>query len=85
LILKGFQKRSNFDIAIDILETCLKGSLKTRIIYETNINSQLFEKYTKRLIDNGFLSKEENKFETTEKGKYLLKNAKETRRLLSNY
>ena len=62
-------RRSRTDIAIDILRVAMKGSNKTRIVYETNLNFELATKYLKMLEDKGLISHENGLYKTTDKGK----------------
>lgn len=71
------QRRSNFNIAIAILEACRKPAKKTRIVYTTNINFKLFENYAIDLVREGLLTKEGNLWKTTAKGLNMLGHARE--------
>jgi len=62
-------RRSRTDISFDILRVAMKGSNKTRIVHETNLNFELATKYLKMLEDKGLISHENGLFKTTEKGK----------------
>jgi predicted transcriptional regulator len=62
-------RRSRIDIVFDILRVAMKGSNKTHIVYETNLNFELATKYLKMLEEKGLISHENGIFKTTEKGK----------------
>ncbi|MBU4222234.1 MAG: winged helix-turn-helix domain-containing protein [Euryarchaeota archaeon] len=70
-------RRSRLDIVIDILEVAKEGVNKTGIVYRTNLNFQLTDKYLALLIEKGFLEKREEKYATTDAGKAFLEKARE--------
>ncbi|MCX9011416.1 MAG: hypothetical protein OIN66_09875 [Candidatus Methanoperedens sp.] len=70
-------KRSRLEIVIDILKVCGEETKKTRIIYRTNLNYQLTEKYLALLLENRWVERIENEYKITCKGKEFLSKAKE--------
>ena len=70
-------RRSRIDIVVDILGVTKNGVNKTAIVYRTNINFTLAEKYIELLEKQGFLENNSEKYITTDKGKIFLQKAKE--------
>ncbi len=70
-------RRSRLDIVIDILEVAKEGVNKTAIVYRTNLNFLLTDKYLALLIEKGFMEKKGEKYATTDSGKAFLGKAKE--------
>ena len=70
-------RRSRIDIVVEILGVAKNGVNKTAIVYRTNINFTLAEKYLELLEKQGFLEKNSEKYITTDKGKIFLQKAKE--------
>jgi predicted transcriptional regulator len=72
--------RSRHSIIMNILETCKKGSTKTRIVYQANLNFKTAIPYIGFLLKNGFLEMVQEKnvlYITTNKGKVMLDKLKE--------
>jgi predicted transcriptional regulator len=67
-------RRNDLDICADILRISKAGAKKTHIVYKANLNFEIVKKYLKRLIDNGFLSNQNNNrvYMTTERGSEFL-------------
>jgi predicted transcriptional regulator len=70
-------RRSRIDIIIDVLEIASMGVNKTAVVYKTNLNFKLAEKYLGLLQKQGLVENNVNKYKTTEKGKIFLEKAKE--------
>ena len=70
-------RRSRIDIVVDILGVAKNGVNKTAIVYRTNINFTLAEKYLELLEKQGFPENNSEKYITTDKGKIFLQKAKE--------
>lgn len=70
-------RRSRMDIIIDVLEVAVKGVNKTAVVYKTNLNFKLAEKYLEILQKQGFIENTLNKYKTTDKGRIFLQKAKE--------
>jgi len=70
-------RRSRIDIIIDILEVAKMGVNKTSVVYRSNLNFKLAEKYLELLQKHGFVENRVNKYITTDKGKIFLQKAKE--------
>lgn len=70
-------RRSRMDIIIDVLEVAVVGVNKTAVVYKTNLNFKLAEKYLELLQKHGFVENILNKYKTTDKGKVFLQKAKE--------
>ena len=69
--------RSRIDIIIDILDVARSGANKTKIVYKTNLNFKLADKYLDLLQKRGLVENKLEKYITTEKGKILLERARE--------
>ena len=70
-------RRSRIDISIDILEVAKKEVNKTGIVYRTNLNFKLAERYLDLLLKHGLVENRLDKYITTDKGKIFLAKAKE--------
>jgi predicted transcriptional regulator len=70
-------RRSKIDIVVDVLEVTKNGVNKTAIVYKTNLNFRLAEKYLLLLEKQGFLEKKLDKYFTSDKGKIFLGKAKD--------
>ncbi len=70
-------RRSRIDIIIDVLEVANMGVNKTAVVYKTNLNFKLAEKYLGLLQKQGLVENNINKYKTTEKGRIFLEKAKE--------
>jgi len=70
-------RRSNFNIAVAILEKCREGARTTHIVYGANINFKLFETYAVDLVSAGLLKREGDLWKTTGKGLNMLGHARE--------
>ncbi len=76
-------KRSKETIAAEILELCIGGAGKTRIVYKTNMNFKTASNYLDKLIRTGLLkviNRDITVYETTEKGRELLRGLKNIQR-----
>jgi predicted transcriptional regulator len=49
------RRRTSDLIALQILKVCVDGASKTRIVYQTNLNSASAKPYIEHLIDKGFM------------------------------
>jgi len=70
-------KRSRQEIISQILEICMGGASKTKIVYQANLNFKMVNPYLDLLIKNGLIMVNEKHvtlYETTLKGKNLLEN-----------
>ena len=65
------------DIVVDVLEAAKNGVNKTAIVYRTNLNFTLAEKYLELLEKQGLLENKSDKYITSDKGKVFLAKAKE--------
>ncbi|VVB85307.1 Winged helix-turn-helix [uncultured archaeon] len=70
-------KRNSIDIIIDVLEVAKMGINKTGLVYRTNLNFKLANKYLELLQNQGLVEKRLDKYITTDKGKAFLQKAKE--------
>lgn len=70
-------RRSRIDIVVEVLEVARNGVNKTAIVYRTNLNFKLANKYLSLLKKQGLLVNDSDKFITTDKGKTFLEQAKE--------
>ncbi len=70
-------RRSRIDIIIDVLEVARMGANKTSVVYKTNLNFKLADKYLELLQNQGLVENRTDKYITTDKGKVFLEKAKE--------
>ncbi len=70
-------RRSRIDIVIDVLEVAKVGVNKTGVVYRTNINFKLADKYLDLLQKQGLVENIVDKYITTSKGKIFLEKARE--------
>jgi len=70
-------RRSRIDIVVDVLEVTKNGVNKTAIVYKTNLNFKLADKYLLHLEKQGLLEKKLDKYFTSDKGKIFLGKAKD--------
>ncbi len=52
----------------DILRTAHGGAIKTRIVYQANLNFKIVKRYLKALLETGMLRHEGRHYYATEKG-----------------
>ena len=66
--------RSKMDIVADILKVASQQSKKTRIMYQANLSSRVFQKYLAEISDASliFFNNETNYYTLTPKGKAFL-------------
>jgi predicted transcriptional regulator len=70
-------KRNKNEIISEILNICLDGASKTKIVYQANLNFRTVNPYLKLLVQNELLlTRTEPRllYKTTNKGKVLLEN-----------
>jgi predicted transcriptional regulator len=67
-------RRNRLDIIADILNAAKKGLRKTRIVYSTNLNFKLANKYLPLLTENGLLEVIDRDYITTSQGIEFLEN-----------
>jgi len=77
-------RRSKIDIVVDVLEVTKNGVNKTAIVYKTNLNFRLADKYLLLLEKQGLLEKKSDKYFTSDKGKIFLGKAKDLTMQLEN-
>jgi predicted transcriptional regulator len=70
-------RRSRIDIIVDVLDVAQMGVNKTSVVYRTNLNFKLAEKYLELLQKQGLVENRADKYITTDKGKIFLEKAKE--------
>lgn len=76
-------KRSKETIIAEILDLCVDGAGKTRIVYKTNMNFKTAGSYIDKLITTGLLqiiNRDITVYETTEKGREILRGLKNIQR-----
>jgi len=72
-------KRSRQEIISQILEICMNGASKTKIVYQANLNFKTVNPYLDLLIKNEMIQVNEGRailYETTPKGIRLLESIK---------
>lgn len=67
--------RSSLEIIIDILKVCREETRKTSIIYKTNLNFLVTEKYLNILLNKKWVEKTENAYRITSEGRTFLNKA----------
>jgi len=70
-------RRSRIDIIVDLLEVTKNGVNKTAIVYKTNLNFRLANKYLLPLVKQGLIEKKSDKYFTSDTGKIFLGKAKD--------
>jgi predicted transcriptional regulator len=68
-------KRNREEIISQILNVCRHGAIKTRVVYQANLNFKTVEPYLALLVKNNLLevqNGEKRMYETTQKGESLL-------------
>jgi predicted transcriptional regulator len=68
------KKRDKLELIRRILQMCQKGTKKTRIVYQVNLNFRTAGNYLDLLINEELIAKEGNSFKITAKGDELLAN-----------
>jgi predicted transcriptional regulator len=79
------KRRPEHMIILEMLDVCVKGSSKTRIVYRANLNFKTITPYLDLLIANGFLNVRKERlliYETTPKGLTLLDYLKQLQNML---
>jgi predicted transcriptional regulator len=80
-------KRSRDVIISQILDICVKGASKTRIVYQVNLNFRTINPYLDLLTKNGLIDVKKEQtivYETTPRGLDLLDNFKQIHSELSS-
>ncbi|HEY4674781.1 MAG TPA: winged helix-turn-helix domain-containing protein [Candidatus Bathyarchaeia archaeon] len=79
---EGRRRRDRLEIIEKILDVAGEGSVKTRIMYRTNMNFTQFEQHVCMLLEAGLIeiiSAEKGRtYKTTDKGHLLLQRLRET-------
>jgi predicted transcriptional regulator len=65
----SIKKRSETDIAVDILRVAMNGARKSQIIFETNLNFTITHKYLEMLTEKELIRHEDGLFITTDRGR----------------
>ncbi len=73
-------RRSRDEIMANILEVCLVGASKTKVVYGSNLNFRNVVPYLDSLKKNGSIVSVNGKYKTSEKGKQLLALLREMRK-----
>ena len=71
----GGMKRNREEIISQILNVCKNGAIKTRVVYQANLNFKTVEPYLDLLVKNDLLEVQQGdktRYETTPKGQSLL-------------
>ncbi len=79
-------KRSRHMIISQILDICINGASKTRIVYQANLNFRTVNPYIDLLIKNDLIKMKQGQtilYETTDRGIDLLENFKQIHSELS--
>lgn len=78
-------KRNREEIISQILSVCMDGAIKTRVVYQANLNFKTVEPYLDLLVKNNLLQVQHGKkklYETTKKGENLLRAMDNVNRLV---
>ena len=70
-------RRNRIDIIVEVLDVAKTGVNKTSIVYKTNLNFKIAERYLKLLEIQGFVENKFDKYITTNKGRVFLEKARE--------
>ena len=73
------ERRCKFDIIIAILDTVSCGTTKTKIVYATNLNFKLADKYLSFLQEHGLVEQHDGCYKITRDGQEYLEKARELR------
>ena len=79
-------KRNRNEIISEILNICIKGSSKTRVVYQANLNFRTVDPYLQLLIKNELIKVQQGRhaiYETTEKGICLMNTINQVNNTLS--
>jgi predicted transcriptional regulator len=80
-------KRNRNEIISEILNICITGSSKTRVVYQANLNFRTVDPYLQLLIKNDLIRINQGRhilYETTEKGKSLMETINQVHETLTN-
>ncbi len=84
--MEGAMKRSRHTIISQVLNICIGGASKTKIVYQANLNFRTVNPYIELLTKNGLINIRNGStviYETTEKGKALLDSIRQVQNELS--
>lgn len=78
LVFDMNHRRREVEIMRDVLEVCLRGASKTKIVYKANLNFTRLNKYLGMLLSLGFVAEDDDPagsvvYKTTEAGVSFLK------------
>ena len=71
---RAVMKRSKHEIFSKILEVCINGANKTKIVYQANLNFRTVNPYLQTLVRNNLLEASQGKhtiYKTTKQGRSL--------------
>jgi predicted transcriptional regulator len=71
------ERRTRYDIMVEILNHCRTPRNRTSIVYHCNLNFVMVRDYTDLLIAKGLLEQQSKQFKTTSKGLNILIGASE--------
>lgn len=80
------QKRSRDQIIAKILDTCMDGANKTKIVYQANLNFRTINPPLDLLLDKGFLEASQGErviYRTTQAGVRAMETLQEARAIYS--
>ena len=79
-------RRDKLEIISTILNVCIDGANKTKIVYQANLNFKSVSSYLDALIKNGLIDVNETSpgtiYKTTEKGLKLIRDFEEVQSVL---
>jgi predicted transcriptional regulator len=79
ILREGIMRRSREEIVSQILDVCLNGANKTRIVYQANLNFRTINPYLDLLIEKNLIKVSQGqilRYETTPQGIDMLEDIK---------
>ncbi|PSN96973.1 hypothetical protein B9Q09_01830 [Candidatus Marsarchaeota G2 archaeon ECH_B_SAG-C16] len=78
------KKRNSATILCDVIKASYNGARKTHIMYRSNLNPTILEKYLKFCLEHGLIEKEGIGYRATRKGAELVRHIEEINSLKKN-
>lgn len=71
-------RRGKLEIIIDLMEVCKEeDTLKTNLVYKTNLNFKIIGDYLKILLEKGWVKEKMGRYNITDKGECFLMKARD--------
>lgn len=71
------KRRDKLEIIVDLLEVCLEVSHKTNLVYKTNLNFRIIDRYLKRLLEKEWIIENGGTYRISDKGRCFLIKARD--------